>query len=113
MNDYTESVHPWGSTSGERTTTDYALGGKNEFGQRVPPKPVFNLHGVHVPNRPPVDPREVALLALEFHRHAGRWPTELHIAGPKQSTTARSFSVPGFGPLLLSIAYEAKETHVA
>ena len=112
MSDYVESA--WES-KGERTTTAYGANnsGFNEMGHRLPPKPVYNLHGTHVPNRPPVPLQDIAAMVTEYHRVNGCLPKHLLVHGPKQSDTYRGFRVPLLGYCGLDISYNAERTHVA
>ena len=112
MTDYVESR--W-ETKGEPTTTAYGANqsGFNEFGHRLPPKAVYNLHGVHSPNRPPVDLGMIAAMVTDFHRVHGKNPKALHVVGPKQGESFRGIKVPLIGMVCLDITYGAEFNHVA
>lgn len=103
--------HPW-NTAGMPTTTNYAMGGVNEFGQRVPPKPVHNLHGISVPRRDPVSALDLESMAQAYWVQHGKLPTKLYVAAPKQGLTGRSLHVHGVGVTFLDIFYDAEYTHV-
>lgn len=112
MSDYCDSA--W-ETKGEPTTTAYGANnsGFNEMGQRLAPKPVFNLHGSTVPNRPPVDLRIVAAMVSDYHRVHGKLPRTLRVTGPKQGESFRGIKVPLIGMVCLDITYGAEFNHVA
>lgn len=111
MSDYVESR--W-ETKGEPTTTAYGANqsGFNEFGHRLPPKPVHNLHGISGIGRQSVHPRSIMELVTDFHRVTGTLPTRLLVKGLKQGDKYNGVMVPSLGYIGLDVEYGADETHV-
>jgi hypothetical protein len=111
VSDYVESA--W-QTKGEPTTTAYGAhqSGFNEFGHRLPPKPVHNLHGAAGVPRDRIGLLPLDSLCHEFYRVTGTLPKELHVPGPKQADRFRSVNVHGIGTAFLDIRYGSETLHV-
>ena len=103
-----EVVNPW-NTAGQRTTTNYALGGRNEFGQRVPPKPLYNLHGIATPRaKTRVDADAITEMIDAFYKLHGRYPTRYYSTYPKGDLLGQVFD-----KVYLSFVYGAERDYVA
>lgn len=93
-------------------TTLYGNGkSTNEFGTPKVPKETHFVHPIYQTKLPLSIP-SMRELCIAFHETHGRYPTELHVAGPSIGTRYSSFAI-GSAIVGLDITYGAEVTEVA